>query len=434
MKLSNYVKIYPYEEKPDYLLCFSTKRAATVLLKKSIIDSIEQGTLSETDYQTLANLDILVDDLNQEKNTMLCLLDEANDNNTHFNAIVVLNLDCNLSCRYCYEGTLKGAHYMSREKADLFVDYVISLLSSGNKKSLNFDFYGGEPLLSLELIKYISKRVMEFTKDNSIEYTFTLVTNGTLLTRRVAEELSSLGLKGARTTIDGMRENHNVYRPYKSGGGSFDKIIQNIKETCGTIGIGLGGNFDRENYHNFPMLLEHLVDEGLTPEKITNIHFDPIAKTHNELAPSDFKDIGCESINEPWLIEAGFLLREEILKRGYNTQKIRPSPCMIDIRDEIVINYDGTMYKCPGLIGTKGFEVGDIKTGIEDYSDSHNLNNWKNEECLGCEYLPICFGGCRYMKYLSDGDIHGNDCKKPYYDATLETFIKQDLKYGLKAK
>jgi hypothetical protein len=25
------------------------------------------------------------------------------------------------------------------------------------------------------------------------------------------------------------------------------------------------------------------------------------------------------------------------------------------------------------------------------------------------------------------------DCRKPYFDATLETFIKQDIKYRLKA-
>jgi len=37
------------------------------------------------------------------------------------------------------------------------------------------------------------------------------------------------------------------------------------------------------------------------------------------------------------------------------------------------------------------------------------------------------------MKLLRDGRIDDVDCKKPYLDATLEAFIKQDIKYRLKA-
>jgi uncharacterized protein len=141
----------------------------------------------------------------------------------------------------------------------------------------------------------------------------------------------------------------------------------------------------------------------------------------------------CESINEPWLFEASIFLREEILKRGFYTPKIVPSHCMIELQDDIVVNFDGTIYKCPGMIGWRGFEAGDVKTGIRDYRESHNLDVWKKEECLDCEYLPLCFGGCRYMKFLRDGRIDDVDCRKPYLDATLEACIKQDIKYRLKA-
>jgi uncharacterized protein len=235
-----------------------------------------------------------------------------------------------------------------------------------------------------------------------------------------------------KITLDGPKENHDRYRPYKLGVGSFDRIIQNIKETSEIIKIGIGGNFNRENYKSFPILLDYLITEKLTPDKISNVKFDPIMKTGSEFALPDFRE-GCESINEPWLFEASLFLREEILKRGFNTPKTRPSPCMIEIQDDIVVNFDGTIYKCPGLIGWKDFEVGDLKTGIKEYKKSYNLDVWKKEECLDCEYLPLCFGGCRYMKLLRDGKIDDVDCRKPYLDATLEAFIKQDIKYRLKA-
>ncbi|MDH5768646.1 MAG: SPASM domain-containing protein, partial [Nitrospirota bacterium] len=227
-------------------------------------------------------------------------------------------------------------------------------------------------------------------------------------------------------------ENHDYYRPFKSGSGTFDIIIRNLKETCEIIKIQIGGNFNPENYRGIPYLLDYLIEQGITPEKISLVKFAPISKTGEKFAPPEFTG-GCASINEPWLIEASIFLREEILKRGFNTPRITPSFCMIESPDDIVVNYDGTLYKCPGFIGWKGFEVGDLRTGIRYYHESHNLDLWKKDECLDCEYLPLCFGGCRYMKLLRDGNIDDVDCRKPFLDATLETFIKQDITYILKA-
>ncbi len=100
---------------------------------------------------------------------------------------------------------------------------------------------------------------------------------------------------------------------------------------------------------------------------------------------------------------------------------------MMELKDNLVVNYDGGFYKCPGFIGRQGFCVGDLRNGVQDYRQSHNLDNWKNEECLNCSYLPLCFGGCRYMKLVRDGNINGVDCKRPYLDVTLERLIYQDI-------
>jgi len=37
------------------------------------------------------------------------------------------------------------------------------------------------------------------------------------------------------------------------------------------------------------------------------------------------------------------------------------------------------------------------------------------------------------MKFVRDGNIDTVDCQKPYLDASLETLVEQDIKYGLKA-
>jgi uncharacterized protein len=104
---------------------------------------------------------------------------------------------------------------------------------------------------------------------------------------------------------------------------------------------------------------------------------------------------------------------------------------MVDLKDSFVVNHDGNIYKCPGLIGKERFLAGSLTKGIDNYDTSYNMDIWKNEECKNCQYLPFCFGGCRYMKLLRDGNVDGVDCQKSYLDATLESLIKQDIKYRL---
>ena len=66
----------------------------------------------------------------------------------------------------------------------------------------------------------------------------------------------------------------------------------------------------------------------------------------------------------------------------------------------------------------------------EDYQGNHHIGHWKKEKkCQKCSYLPLCFGGCRYMAYQRDGHMAKVDCRKPFLDATLEPMLFQDLRY-----
>ena len=429
MQLSHYLKIYPCEEKPGYLLFFSTKKSSVIFIKEETFQAIDQGTLAPSDEALLTKHGVIVPDRGEEKRDMLVLLDKINARNPVLNSMVVLNLDCNFACLYCYEGDMKGNLYMSDETAALLID-LIKKNFIGEKKKLLIDFYGGEPLLSLGLIKSISRELKDFTQEKGGSFSFTLVTNGSLFKRQVAEELVSWGLERVKITLDGPAEVHNHYRPFKSGAGSFDTLIKNIKETCDLVKISIGGNFESHNYEQFVSLLDLLIKENLTPDKIGAIKFDPVSKRPAEdMSPADYKG-GCMSINEPWLNHASIFLREEILKRGYNTPKIAPFFCMVDNKSSFVVNFDGVIYKCPAFIGKEGFAAGDVRKGINDYTCSYKLGLWKNhEECAECVYLPLCFGGCRYMTFIQNGTIDTLDCHKGYLDATLETFIKQEVKY-----
>ena len=102
---------------------------------------------------------------------------------------------------------------------------------------------------------------------------------------------------------------------------------------------------------------------------------------------------------------------------------------MVEFANDLVVNVDGAIYKCPAFVGREGFAVGYLRSGIIDNGKAYNPDVWKNEECLECAYLPQCFGGCRFLKFLRDGNIDSVDCWKPLLDGILEKCILQDLKY-----
>ncbi len=428
MHLSHYLKIYSFNEKPGYLLLYSTKKASMILLKKETYNALAKGVLSPENEAMLSSLGMMVPDREEEKREVSGFLDEINLKNPGLNISVIINLDCNFNCIYCYEGSMKGKFYMAEETVGPLMDFIRERFLPG-KKSLNIDFYGGEPLLSANLIKSISVQMKSFTECMGASYTFTLVTNGSLFKRRIAEELAALGLKGVKITVDGPPEVHNVCRPFKSGAGSFDTIFNNIKETNDIVKIAVGGNFQRNNFEKFRLLIDYMQGQGLSPDRIHELKFDAVMNRPGGENPLfDYID-GSMSVNEPWVIEASTVLREEVLKMGYNTPKITPTPCQVEIADSFVINMDGGIYKCPALIGQKGFEIGSLWGSVTDYSESHKLGIWKNPECRECVYLPLCFGGCRYMAFVRDGNIDKVDCKKPFLDSALETLIKQDIRY-----
>lgn len=425
MELSRYLKIYPSAQSADTLLIYATARGAAVRVPRELLDDAAGGRLSPEEETALARLGILVPDAAAEREEMRTLFDTANSQNRPVTALVTLNLDCNLACVYCYEEHFRGKRYMSIETADGLIKYATTQgLERG--KDVVLDFYGGEALLSLPVLRHIAASLGSVAASTGRQFAFNLVTNGTLISRDLAEELRCIGLQNVRFTLDGPPEVHDSQRPFTSGAGSFERILGNMEAICDLVTVQLGGNYTRENFPQFPGLLDILLERGLTPDKLGTVLFSPVMPAAGEAGLRDFS-IGCASPNEQWLIEASLFLRSEILLRGFNAPRPKISACMIEFDDDQVINWDGTIYKCPAFMGWDDLCIGNITDGIGKYADSHNLDVWKTDECLDCPYLPLCFGGCRFLRRLRTGAIDGVDCRRDYLDAALEQIILQDL-------
>lgn len=426
MKPARYLHIFPRQETHDALL-FSLPKCSTMLVPGDSLVAFEAGDIPDEAAHALNKMGFMVRDHGEEKANVMTYIDQLNRLNPVVRVSVILNLACNFACQYCYEGSMKGEHFMDLPTANMLVKCLKKRFGP-NKNKMVLDFYGGEPLLSSAMIRYLASELKPWVEKKGGKFEFTLVTNGSLLKRELVEELNDHGLTRARVTIDGPAASHNKSRPFKNGQGSYSIILENIADVCDLVDVGIGGNFTSENFRQFPELLDDLIDRGLTPDKLLQVKFTQAMKTSGEHAPK-FNE-GCGSVDEPWLAEASMVLREEILKRGFRTSKPTLASCMVDIDDSFAVHYDGTLYKCTAVIGHQDFSIGDLKTGIRDYHEIYATDNWRTEDkCQECTYLPLCFGGCRYAKYQRSGTMQGVDCMKNYFDNTLETMLMQDLRY-----
>lgn len=428
MPLSRYLKIYPSLEKSNCYLVYSTKKGSLLRVSASLLEAMQNDTLTESERTHLSRLEIICDDLAAEREGMRTLVARTNQRLNKFSATVVLNLDCNLACPYCYEDHFRGKHYMTHATAGLLVE-MVKREQIERGRDIKLQFYGGEPLLSIPMIHEIAVPLQTACREHGCTFSFTMTTNATLLTRSVAEELLPLGFKGAVVTLDGPADIHNAQRPFVSGKGSFQTIVANIKATCDLLDLQVGGNFSRYNYGEFPQMLDHLLAEGINPDHLGMVQFAPITpKSGKHVGPDSHS--GCVSGSEPWVTEAAIHLREETLKRGFTSFKPTMAACVIEFENNLVVNYDGSLYKCPAFMGWPELSVGTLATGVNDYSVSHNLDIWKNDECLDCAYLPLCFGGCRLLTLLVNGAIDEVDCRRAFFDSSLEEMILQDRRYA----
>ncbi len=425
MELTRYLKVFPCPDKPGRVLLYSTRRCALLEVPESLLERARTGSLAEKEQETLARLGFLTPNHAEEREEVRTGFDRINRDSRRFNAIVTLTLDCNLSCPYCYEGSFRGRFAMSIATADLLLRLLTGRMDAG--LSVSVSFYGGEALMALPLLKYIAARLAAAAKERCVGFDFNMVTNGTLLTRGTVEELLPLGLKGAKLTIDGPRDIHDRQRPFVSGRGSFDLIVANIKATSDLLALQVGGNYTRYNYRRFPELLDFFLREGVSTDKLKFVIFSPVTpRADGSMASGDVSAV-CACTDEPWMIEASLFLREEILRRGFDTLKFKPSGCMVEFRNDLVVGYDGGLYKCPAFMGEESLRIGSLFEGVGDYAQSHGLDLWKCDECLDCPYLPLCFGGCRFLRRLRTGAMDGVDCRRTYLDATLEQIISQDM-------
>lgn len=326
--------------------------------------------------------------------------------------------DCNLRCRYCFAatGNFGGERtMMSPEIGKRAIDMLIR--ESGNRRNLEIDFFGGEPLMNFDTVKQIVEYAKSKEKEFNKNFKFTLTTNAILLNdeniRYMNENMQNLVL-----SIDGREATNDKMRTRVDGKGSYKSILPLIKkvaESRNQDNYYVRGTFTRENL-DFSKDVLHLADEGFK-----QISVEPVVAA---------KDTGYDIREED--LPAAFNEYEELaleyVKRDKEGKGFNFFHFMIDLQngpciskrlsgcgsgDEYVaVTPEGDIYPCHQFVGMKDFKMGNVNHDEIDKSIQERFreaNVYTKEECRQCWARFYCSGGCAANAFSFNGTI-----KKPY--------------------
>lgn len=150
---------------------------------------------------------------------------------------------CNLKCRHCYMSSdnKKYQNELTTQEAKSFIDdladfHVPVLLFSGGEPLIRPDFF--------ELAEYAQAKGVRPT----------LSTNGTLITREVAQRIKDIGVGYVGISLDGLQDVNDQFRGVE---GAFRKAMEGI-QNCVAVGQRVGLRFTI-NHHNIQEL-ENIFD------------------------------------------------------------------------------------------------------------------------------------------------------------------------------
>lgn len=309
---------------------------------------------------------------------------------------IVLTLNCNFACSYCFQERINER--INYEIQQGIVKYVSRMMRY--KRKLVVEWFGGEPLLEISVIKRLSEEFLRICEKEEAHYQAGITTNGYLLSEQVALELSRLGVKKAQVTIDGPPDVHNKRRILRDGRPTFDVILENLKEAVKHIPrVIVRVNLDKTNSDYLPKLLTYLapLKESLL------IGLAPVVPVRAAQKYAKYCFQRCDYLQvqsrlDQLLKHKGFVpLTGTTADRQWKIPSVFCGAYQID---SYMIDPKGYLYKCVALAGEISTKVGALLPSGEIAYDWDSLIPWlawepfEEQKCSSCSVLPLCLGGC----------------------------------------
>ncbi len=323
--------------------------------------------------------------------------------------------DCNLACKYCFaeEGEYHGRRaLMSYEVGKKALDFLVA--NSGNRRNLEVDFFGGEPLMNFQVVKDLVAYGRSLEESYNKKFRFTLTTNGVLLNDD-AMEFANQEMSNVVLSIDGRKEVHDHMRPFRKGAGSYDLIVpkfQKLAKSRNHKNYYVRGTFTHYNL-DFADDVKHLVDLGFE-----QISVEPVVALPEEEYAIREEDI--PKIKEEYDRLAKYIVESKKKGKFFNffhfMIDLSGGPCVVKRlsgcgsgTEYLAVTPWGDLYPCHQFVGEEEFLMGNVEEGIKATKirqEFKSCNVYAKEKCKKCFAKFYCSGGCSANAYKFHGNIN----------------------------
>ena len=322
--------------------------------------------------------------------------------------------DCNMNCAYCFgdKGAFEGVRcLLTPEMGKKALDFLMQ--NSGNRRNLEVDFFGGEPLMNWDVVK----RLVEYGRSQEEKFNknfrFTITTNGVLLNDEIME-FCNREMGNVVLSLDGRREVNDRMRPCRNGKGSYDLIVpkfQKFAESRNQDKYYVRGTFTRHNL-DFAKDVLHFADLGFK-----QISVEPV------VAPAD-EPYSIREEDIPVILQQYDELAKEYIKRKKEGRGFQFFHFMIDLNqgpcvakrlsgcgsgtEYLAVTPWGDLYPCHQFVGNEAFLLGNVDTGVTNTAvrDEFKLCNvYAKDKCRECFARFYCSGGCAANAFNFHGSI-----------------------------
>lgn len=309
----------------------------------------------------------------------------------------MLTNKCNFNCTYCFEKNKKKDD-MNKETIKKAID-LLFLDNKNDKKTISF--FGGEPLLRVDLIEYAINYIKQ---NNWYDLTeFSITTNGSLYNDRIMEIIKQNNIH-IMTSVDGIKEIHDKNRVTIDNKPTFDLIMDKVNMYKDQKSISSFKNtitketvkdyFDFYKYCNNNNL--NLTTTIVADEKVGFNNDDDV----DELMDI-YEDICTYYINS--IKQNKFVQIPPFLRSFASLYPDLRSDDYCPINEKFTVDTNGDMYICHRFCGDDKFIVGNINN-IQSLNPIHYNKDLSN--CNECWAKKICLGGCIHENYIYSGNIY----------------------------
>ena len=323
---------------------------------------------------------------------------------------------CNLNCSYCFasQGKYHGERaIMSFDVGKRALDFLVE--NSGDRRNLEVDFFGGEPLMNWQIVKDLVAYARSIEKDAGKNFRFTLTTNGVLLDDEVTD-FCNREMHNVVLSLDGRKEVNDRFRVDVAGNGSYDRIVPNFQRFVAKRGdksYYMRGTYTHYNT-DFTNDLFHMADLGFTElsmEPVVCAPGDPCALTEEDF---------------PVLCEQYEILAKDMLRRWREGKPITFYHYMVDLKhgpciykrvtgcgsgtEYMAVTPWGELFPCHQFVGDPKYSLGNIWDGITNTAvqgEFRACNAYSRPDCKDCWARLYCSGGCAANSYHATGSIGG---------------------------